>query len=288
MKKHGMADDCETVAAVAPASSPVLVAGQFARATPSLRGSRATSDQGISSLALTTRRLVSIQSTMSKEKKAPLASTPAGPELLHVDDSVGAEPVSSSRSHSGEYSRPLPQREVTGTIPPVDDTRPGAFAVSGPGGAVDNGQDDGTFTAESFQRRSPQDQLDKNDIGSTLPSTLGVMTSLDDIEIEENKLSGRLPTELGLMAALGDLRIKKNSLSGTIPTEMALMASLKVLRLATNNLVGSISPTMIGSLQRLVTLKLEENGFTGSVPSEIGLLTALELLELGRNNLDGQ
>ena len=65
-----------------------------------------------------------------------------------------------------------------------------------------------------------------------------------------NNLTGTIPTELGLLSSLEDLNLEANQLSGTIPTEMGLLSNLKELTLSFNQLTGSV-PISLASLSSL-------------------------------------
>ena len=56
-----------------------------------------------------------------------------------------------------------------------------------------------------------------------------------------NSLQGTIPTELGLLTSLQVLYVYDNSLQGTIPTEFGLLTSLQDLILSGNSLQGHYS-----------------------------------------------
>ena len=92
-------------------------------------------------------------------------------------------------------------------------------------------------------------------MSGTIPSEIGNLTSLRDLELDDNQLSGTIPSEIGNLTSLRDLELDDNQLSGTIPSE-------------------------IGNLTSLSTLWLFDNQLSGPIPSEIGNLTSLSILEL--------
>jgi len=63
-------------------------------------------------------------------------------------------------------------------------------------------------------------------VGS-LPPTLGLVSSLQVLDLGSNSLYGTIPTSLGLLSQLTDLRLNSNAFSGTIPTQLGSAKMLK-------------------------------------------------------------
>jgi Leucine-rich repeat (LRR) protein len=61
---------------------------------------------------------------------------------------------------------------------------------------------------------------------STIPSALGLLTSLTKLDLSGNKLESGIPSELGLLSNLTSLILKDNLLSGAIPEEIGDLTSL--------------------------------------------------------------
>ncbi|CAJ1936559.1 unnamed protein product [Cylindrotheca closterium] len=130
------------------------------------------------------------------------------------------------------------------------------------------------------------DSVEKNFVG-TIPTELGLLTSLTRINFDLNKLTGTLPTEIGRWTALKGFFFAKNNLSGPIPTTVGLITSLTRLNLIENRLSGTI-PTEFGLLTAATRLIMHDNNYTGPLPSEVGQLTSLNRLEFFKNSLSGQ
>ncbi|CAB9512657.1 Leucine Rich Repeat [Seminavis robusta] len=60
------------------------------------------------------------------------------------------------------------------------------------------------------------------------------------LQIHDNLFSGYLATEVGLMSSLDELELQNTNLSGTLPTELLLLAKLTNLVLMNTSLAGSI------------------------------------------------
>ena len=116
------------------------------------------------------------------------------------------------------------------------------------------------------------------------PSELGLSTQLQRLVLEgQTKLAGQIPTEVGLMSRLTNLQIQKTKLNGTIPSELGTLTNAKVLLLRRNSLQGTI-PSELGRLTKLEELYLKNNSLHGTIPSELLALCNLRFFDLRYNN----
>ena len=65
-----------------------------------------------------------------------------------------------------------------------------------------------------------------------------------------NDLIGTIPTELGLLTSLIGLYLGRNDLNGTVPSELGLIQNLTTMVLLGNQLTGNL-PTTFGNLKNL-------------------------------------
>ena len=128
--------------------------------------------------------------------------------------------------------------------------------------------------------------LSVNDLSGSIPSQLGSLTSVAVLNLSYNGLTGAIPGGLGSMAALEELWLNDNSLSGYIPTGLGSLVGVVEVYLDNNDLTGSI-PAEVGDMASLEVLYLSNNKLTGSIPSDLGDLSQLSELELSNNNLQG-
>ena len=129
--------------------------------------------------------------------------------------------------------------------------------------------------------------LCRNHLTGTLPSELGNLQGLVDLELCDNSIAGEIPTELGNLTRLRGLELDRNSLTGEIPSELGNLSQLQRLDLGANSLTGEI-PSELGNLAQLQMLELDANSLSGEIPSELGNLTQLQRLDLGGNSLSGE
>ncbi len=125
--------------------------------------------------------------------------------------------------------------------------------------------------------------LANNNLLGTLASDLGLLDSLQTLDLSNNELSGVLPAELGNLSALTTLDLDSNQFTGSIPSELGNLAALTTLELGTNELSGAL-PNTLANLTNLLNLKLENNAFTGL--SDLTALTQLIVFSVQNNQLD--
>ena len=129
--------------------------------------------------------------------------------------------------------------------------------------------------------------LPQNGLNGIIPSDLGSLTSLVQLDLSTNQLSGEIPLALGSLPNLAYLHLDHNQLSGAIPPQLGSLTSLSHLLLSYNQLSGEI-PLELGSLTNLTQLDLGTNQLTGGIPLELGALTNLSHLYLNSNQLIGE
>ena len=100
----------------------------------------------------------------------------------------------------------------------------------------------------------------------------GVVYSVEDTDSLPNLpysgLTGSIPSEIGNLTNLTELNLYGNQLTGSIPPEIGNLTNLTYMNLGSNQLTGSI-PSEIGNLTNLYGLSLRYNQLTGIIPDEI-------------------
>eukprot|EP01041_Mallomonas_annulata_P006692 gene6692-13563_t len=105
------------------------------------------------------------------------------------------------------------------------------------------------------------------DIGGIIPSCLGDLTSLTELNLNNNNLIGSIPTTISKLSNLIELHLDNNHLIGSIPLSLSKLTKLQDLSLDNNSLKGII-PSYLGMITSLTTLHLDHNQFTGSIPTD--------------------
>ena len=129
-------------------------------------------------------------------------------------------------------------------------------------------------------------ELPSNGLSGAIPTVLGDLTGLEDLDLSGNGLTGEIPAALESLTALRTLDLSGNGLRGEIPADLGGLTALTTLDLSANDLDGAI-PSALGSLRNLAVLRLYDNGLNRPIPAELGNLTKLTELDLWGNSLSG-
>ncbi|KAL6584045.1 hypothetical protein OROMI_003334 [Orobanche minor] len=92
-------------------------------------------------------------------------------------------------------------------------------------------------------------------------------------ELNGNLLTGNIPSELGKLTDLFDLNVANNHFEGPIPDNLSSCTNLNV-HLSYNNFRGPI-PVELSQIGNLDTLDLSNNRLSGHMPSSLGDLEHL-------------
>ncbi|KAH9319479.1 hypothetical protein KI387_021248, partial [Taxus chinensis] len=131
-------------------------------------------------------------------------------------------------------------------------------------------------------------ELSINDLTGVLPSSVSRLSSvLSSLGLASNKLEGSIPSDIGNLTKLTELDLHNNSFNGTVPSTLGHLPHLERLSLHKNNLDGII-PKSLGQAKKLGLLSLGENMLSGRIPDSLGDLPQLRQLLLSRNQLLGQ
>ncbi|XP_015626358.1 receptor kinase-like protein Xa21 isoform X2 [Oryza sativa Japonica Group] len=128
--------------------------------------------------------------------------------------------------------------------------------------------------------------LAHNKLTGNLPSEVGNLKNLDELDLSDNTISGKIPTTIGECQSLQYLNLSRNFIEDTIPPSLEQLRGLLVLDLSQNNLSGTI-PRFLGSMTGLSTLNLSSNDFEGEVPKYGIFLNATATSVMGNNDLCG-
>ena len=120
-------------------------------------------------------------------------------------------------------------------------------------------------------------------VSGTIPPTMGNLTQLGYLEIIDTQVTGTIPSTFGNLIQLRELiMIGNHRLTGTIPPTLGNLTNLDMLYISNTQLVGPILSTM-GNLVNLTELDLGYNQLTGTIPSTLVYLTHLKYLFLQNN-----
>ncbi|KAL3932446.1 MAG: hypothetical protein SGBAC_010843 [Bacillariaceae sp.] len=131
--------------------------------------------------------------------------------------------------------------------------------------------------------------LGRQGLTGTIPTEIGLLQALTQLDLSKNGLQGSLPEELYDVVSLQKLFLYKNRLTGTISDKIIQPWNLTDFVINNNRLTGSIPSTMkAGSagIFRIRYFNVYNNQMTGTIPSNLKL-THLYYMDLGRNKFSG-
>ncbi|MBA0594546.1 hypothetical protein Gorai_011449, partial [Gossypium raimondii] len=113
---------------------------------------------------------------------------------------------------------------------------------------------------------------------------LGKLVKLENLEIAHDNLTGHLPTSLGNVSTLQDINLEGNYLEGGLQVTLGFLKRLAVLTLVTNNFSGFFAPSIF-NLSSLRVSSLVDNQLSGSLPVSLGYsLPNLRGIHIGGEN----
>ncbi|XP_078152854.1 receptor-like protein EIX2 [Carex rostrata] len=92
--------------------------------------------------------------------------------------------------------------------------------------------------------------------------TLNKLSSLEVLVFSGNNLNGTIPTDIGNLTNLVQLDLRDNNLNGTIPTDIGNLTNLVQLDVSGNSLTGLLSKTHLTGLSKLKYLGLADTNIT--------------------------
>ncbi|KAL6196104.1 hypothetical protein ACLB2K_031719 [Fragaria x ananassa] len=128
--------------------------------------------------------------------------------------------------------------------------------------------------------------FDRNNFTGSIPSTLGLVKTLEAVLLYRNSLSGPVPSSLRNLTKVSELQLSNNKLTGPLPN-LTLIDSLHYVDMSNNTFDASDVPNWFSTLKFLTTLMMENTGLQGQVPQSLFSLQDLETVILKNNGLNG-
>ncbi|VFQ70309.1 unnamed protein product [Cuscuta campestris] len=124
--------------------------------------------------------------------------------------------------------------------------------------------------------------FDGNKFSGNIPSTIGLVQTVEVLRLDRNFLNGSVPLNLNNLTSTIELNLAHNSLSGPLP-DLNGMNSLNYLDLSNNTFEQSQAPQWFSTLQSLTTLVMEYGSLQGQVPLKLFSFPQIQQVKL-RNN----
>ncbi|CAB9501777.1 Leucine Rich Repeat [Seminavis robusta] len=162
---------------------------------------------------------------------------------------------------------------------------------------------DGTIPPEiSFLGKSLQLLMlsRQHQLRGSIPTELGELTQLTELELGATGISGTLPRELGLLTKLGQIRLIQNNLLGSLPSELGKLGNITRFMLHGTHLTEKLDVIACPKLNMdFVLSEIAENfqqlqwlvlvqrarGDKMPIPSHLGKLPKLAALTLNDWNI---
>ncbi|XP_023895108.2 leucine-rich repeat receptor protein kinase HPCA1 isoform X3 [Quercus suber] len=128
--------------------------------------------------------------------------------------------------------------------------------------------------------------LDGNQLTGSIPSTLGLVQTLEVLRIDRNALSGPVPSNFNNLSNLNQMFLSNNKLTGPLPN-LTGMIFLSYVDISNNTFDGSDAPPWLPTLQSLTTLIMESTQLQGQFPVALFSLPLLQTVVLKKNQLNG-
>ncbi|KAL5856377.1 hypothetical protein ACOSQ3_003835 [Xanthoceras sorbifolium] len=128
--------------------------------------------------------------------------------------------------------------------------------------------------------------FDSNQLTGPLPSSLGLVKTLEVVRFDMNSLSGTIPSNLNNLTNVNELFLSNNELTGPLPN-LTNLNLLSYLDMSNNTFDPSTVPSWFSTLQSLTTLVMERTALHGAVPAAIFSPTHLQTVVLKHNRLNG-
>ncbi|KAK7844599.1 putative leucine-rich repeat receptor-like protein kinase [Quercus suber] len=126
--------------------------------------------------------------------------------------------------------------------------------------------------------------LDGNQLTGSIPSTLGLVQTLEVLRIDRNALSGPVPSNFNNLSNLNQMFLSNNKLTGPLPN-LTGMIFLSYVDISNNTFDGSDAPPWLPTLQSLTTLVLKKNQLNGSLVIGTSHSNQLKLIDLQFNSI---
>ncbi|CDP16279.1 unnamed protein product [Coffea canephora] len=136
--------------------------------------------------------------------------------------------------------------------------------------------------------------LSLNQFNSLLPTLIRdpsdcLLNSLKELNPEVlhlsfNSLSGTIPSELGSLSHLRELDISNNKFNGSVPSSIGQLLELVKLEISNNSLSGEVSENMYS---RIDDLELSHNSISGRLPKFEEYNDSFRVINLNSNKFKG-
>ncbi|XP_028762891.1 probable leucine-rich repeat receptor-like protein kinase At5g49770 [Neltuma alba] len=128
--------------------------------------------------------------------------------------------------------------------------------------------------------------FESNQLTGSIPSTLGLVQSLEVVRLDSNFLSGPVPPKISSLEKVQEMYLSNNKLSGSLPN-LAGMSVLSTMDISNNSFDAWDFPPWLSTMKSLTTLKMESTQLQGQISPSFFSLPNLQTVSLKHNELNG-
>ncbi|GMI78584.1 Vascular-Related RLK 1 [Hibiscus trionum] len=128
--------------------------------------------------------------------------------------------------------------------------------------------------------------FDGNQFTGSIPSTLGLVQTLEVLRLDRNALSGEVPSNLNNLTNINELNLAHNNLTGPLP-DLASMNTLNYVDLSNNSFDPTEAPVWFSTLSSLTTLVIEHGSLQGPIPEKLFSFPQIQQVKLRNNAFNG-
>ncbi|XP_042427559.1 leucine-rich repeat receptor protein kinase HPCA1-like isoform X1 [Zingiber officinale] len=183
----------------------------------------------------------------------------------------------------------IAENQLTGSLPVSTNSTPGLdLLVHTKHFHFNKNQLSGVLPPQLFSSEMTLLHLlfDSNQFDGSIPSTLGLVTSLEVLRLDNNKFEGAVPSNINNLTRVSELNLANNQLSGMLPN-LTGMNLLHYVDLSNNSFSPSEAPEWFTTIESLTTLVIESGGLIGQVPADLFSLPQLQQVLLSYNGFNG-
>ncbi|XP_019423250.1 PREDICTED: probable leucine-rich repeat receptor-like protein kinase At5g49770 isoform X2 [Lupinus angustifolius] len=206
---------------------------------------------------------------------------------LNSNNFTGKVPPSLGKL-SKVYWLDLADNQLTGPIPVSTSTTPGLdLLLKAKHFHFNKNKLSGPIPTELFSSDMVLIHIlfDGNSFTGSIPSTIGLVQTLEVLRLDRNFLTGEVPSNLNNLTNINELNLAHNNLTGPLP-DLSQMDALNYVDLSNNSFDPSEAPTWFSTLASLTTLVMEFGSLQGSLPPKLFSIPQIQQVKLRSNALN--
>lgn len=186
------------------------------------------------------------------------------------------------------YWMDLADNRLTGSIPVSTSTSPGLdLLLKAKHFHFNKNKLSGAISPKLFSSQMVLIHIlfDGNQLTGSIPSTLGLVQTLEVLRLDRNALTGTVPLNINNLTNLNELNLARNNLTGPLP-DLTSLSTLNYVDLSHNSFDPSEAPTWFSALSSLTTLVMEYGSLQGPLPEKLFSSPQIQQVKLRNNALN--